>query len=410
MSWNGPGKQNNNNDGNWGNNQNQKPPELDEILRNFQDKLRKMFGGSERPPVNAKQNLFGSGIGLWLIAAILIALYVLSGIYIVEPAEVAVVKRFGEYNRTTEPGPHWLAPIIESKDIVNIQEVKTTKHGGEMITSDKNIVSVEIAVQYRIREAKDFLFNVTDPVRSLKQVSESALRTVVGQSILDEVLSTGRTVIAEEMRKIIQENLDYYQAGLEVSDLAMQQSKPPEAVKDAFDDAIKAGQDEMRLINQAEAYANKVVPIAEGRAKRILEEANAYKQRVILDAEGKTAKFAKLIPEYKMAPGVTRERMYLDAMQEVYANSSKVVVDVEGGNNLFYLPLDKLAPNTNPTISSSASKLEGRDFTGETINQALNNQEDAQGLNQDNQYQAKNNDKRPTYQDMQRYVRGGYRP
>lgn len=342
MSWNEPGsgedkgpKKNG-----WGNKEDG-PPNIDEALKQLQRKLRSFFNQKEAMS-GLNKTKSPRKFSFTFIAIIVLITYALAGIYIVDPAEEAVVLRLGKYIGTFGPGPHWIAPIIETKDIVNVQEVRTSKHGGQMLTKDENIVSAEIAVQYRVNNAKDYLFNLAQPEKSLKQVSESALRSVVGQSTLNEVLTSGRNEIGQEIKRQIQQILNNYKSGLEVSDLAMQQTKAPEEVKAAFDDAIKAQQDEERLVNEAQAYARKIVPIAEGKSKRVFEEAKAYKERVILEAQGKTAKFAAILPEYQSAPRVTRERLFIETMQEVYSNTPKILIDVSGSNNLVYLPLDKI--------------------------------------------------------------------
>ncbi len=352
MSWNEPGDRDEKNKKKdpWGRQGEGRPPNIDEVLRQLSHKIRTLLGlkegggGGFKPPTSSKT------YGAALIGAIAVVVYGLSGIYVVEPAEEAVVLRFGRYVRTEGPGPHWIAPFIESREIVNVQEVQTSKHGGAMLTKDENIVSAEIAVQYRINNARDYLFNLVQPKKSLEQVSESALRAVVGQSTLNEVLTSGRSEIGLEIRKQVQQNLNKYKSGLEISDLAMQQTKAPEEVKAAFDDAIKAQQDEERLVNEAQAYSRKIVPIAEGQVKRTLQEAGAYKAQVTLEAQGKTAKFSKVLPEYRRAPQVTRERLYIDTLQQVYSNTPKVLIDVNSGN-LIYLPLDKLLQkNTQPQL------------------------------------------------------------
>lgn len=351
----------------WGNNE-AGPPNIDEALKQIQRKLRNLFGGQESPKgpsgpngVNSNSANSGSGktISFGLIGIALFAVYVVSGIYIVGPAEEAVVLRLGRYVTTEKPGPHWIAPFIETREIVNVQEVKTLERGGPMLTKDENIVNANIAVQYRINNPKEFLFNIVNPETNLKQVADSALRAVVAQSTLNEVLTSGRGEIGAEISRQVQHMLNNYKSGIEISDLAMQQTKAPDAVKPAFDDAIKAQQDEERLVNEAQAYAHKIIPIAEGRAIRTLEEAKAYKQQVILGAEGKTEKFSKLLPEYQRAQRVTRDRMYIDTLQEVYTNTSKILVDVSGGNNLIYLPLDKIMqqPKSAP-IETPAAKDE----------------------------------------------------
>lgn len=336
MSWNESGDRDGKKKDPWNKQNEPLPPNLDELIGQLRNKWRNLFGGSAVSPQrsNKKWSLF--------IIVLLVGIYLVSGIYVVAPAEEAVIQRFGRYVRSTEPGPHWMAPLIETKQVVNVKEVGTEKYGGQMLTKDENIVSAEIAVQYRIYDPRQYLFNLVDLKSTLEQVSESAVRAVVGQSTLNEVLTSGRSEIGLEVRKQIQQYLSNYQAGIEISDLAMQQTKAPEEVKAAFDDAIKAQQDEERLVNEAEAYSRKILPLAEGRAKRTLEEAGAYREKVVLEAQGKTAKFAKILPEYQKAPQVTRERLYLDALQSIYAKTPKIVIDVAQGNNLIYLPLDKL--------------------------------------------------------------------
>lgn len=350
MSWNEPGDRDEKGKKKdpWGRQDEQAPPNIDEALRQLQQKLRSLFGGKEPPRgYSGKSTPPGSSksVSYWLLGGIALAIYVIAGIFVVEPAEEAVILRFGRYVRTEGPGPHWIAPFIETKQVLNVKEVKTSKRGGQMLTKDENIVNAEIAVQYRISNARDYLFNLVHPIKTLEQVSDSALRAVVGQSTLNEVLTSGRSEIGLEIRKQVEQNLNKYHSGLEISDLAVQQTKAPEEVKAAFDDAIKAQQDEERLVNEAEAYAHKIIPIAEGHAKRTFEEASAYQGQVILEAEGKAAKFNKILPEYQRAPQVTRDRLFIDTLQDVYANSAKVLVDVSGGNNVMYLPLDRLMKN-----------------------------------------------------------------
>jgi membrane protease subunit HflK len=324
-----------------------------------------------------------------------VAVYLLSGIYVVEPAEQAVILRLGRYITTVGPGPHWIAPILETKTILNVEEVKTTKHGGPMLTKDENIVFAEIAVQYRINNAKDYLFNLVQADKSLQQVSESALRSVVGQSTLNEVLTSGRGEIGLEIRKQIQQNLNNYESGLALSDLAMQQTKAPEEVKASFDDAIKAQQDEERLVNEAEAYSRKIIPIAEGKAKRTFEEARAYKEQVTLEAMGKTNKFLEILPQYQSAPQVTRERLYLDTMQAVYAKTPKVLVDSSAGNNLVYLPLDKLIAGNNTVAPlSKAEEAESSFVADDNSNSGMNSL-------------SRTMSRRPSYEDAQRPSRNG---
>ncbi len=398
MSWNEPGDRDDKakKKDPWGRPDEEGPPNIDEALRQLQRKLRSLFGQGDGPTTTfggTNKPATNKTFGFTLAGIVALVVYVISGIYVVEPAEEAVVLRLGKYIETVGPGPHWIAPIIETKEVLNVQEIKTTKHGGQMLTKDENIVSAEIAVQYRINDAKDYLFNLVQPEKSLQQVSESALRAVVGQSTLNEVLTSGRGEIGAEIRKQIQQNLNNYKSGLEISDLAMQQTKAPEEVKAAFDDAIKAQQDEERLVNEAQAYSRKIIPIAEGRAKRTFEEARAYKERVILEAQGKTAKFAEILPEYKRAPQVTRDRLFIDTMQDVYTNTTKVLVDVAGGNNLVYLPLDKLIAQSNTQSSTSNDEEEASSTAVDKSNQGMSSL--ARGR------------LRPTYEDAERPQRNG---
>lgn len=395
MSWNEPGNRDDKGKRKdpWGN-QDDAPPNIDEAIRQLQQKLRALFGGKgNQTQFHSKPPSPNRTVAFTLLSLVLLVGYGISGIYVVEPPEEAVVLRFGRYVRTDGPGPHWIAPVIESKKVLNVQEVKTSKRGGPMLTKDENIVNAEIAVQYRINNARDYLFNLVQADKTLEQVADSALRAVVGQSTLNEVLTSGRSEIGVEIRKQVQQNLNNYQAGLEISDLAVQQTKAPEEVKAAFDDAIKAQQDQERLVNEAQAYAYKVIPIAEGNAKRVCEEAMAYKEQIMLEAQGKTAKFARILPEYQRAPQITRERLYLDTLQDVYSNTAKVLIDSNSGNNLVYLPLDKLIDKTRPTVADTSREED----------QNINNVE----MNQRVTPLMRRSVGRPTYEDAERPMRGG---
>lgn len=343
--WNKPGGQGENPWGRKGGEQG--PPDLDQIFRQFYERLKRAAGGntgrgsSVGGEGGAEFSFFSSAI-----FAMLLLIYGLSGIYIVDPPERAVVTRFGRYVRTEGPGPHWLPPLIESKEIVNVEQVLTSDHSGLLLTKDGNIVSVGIAVQYRIGDEKEdvrsFLFNVINPVRSLKQSMESALRQVVGQSTMDEVLTLKRSEIALAMKEQIIATLKNYHTGIRVLDVVMQFAKPPEEVRAAFDEVIKALADEERLVNQARAYENEVLPRARGTAERLRNEALGYKQETILIAEGNVQRFNLVLPQYLKAPKVTQTRLYLDALEEILAKTSKVIVNAGEGNNLIYLPLDRL--------------------------------------------------------------------
>jgi len=359
MSWNDDNDRDNNGKKKknpWDRQDEQGPPNIDEALKQMQQKLASLFGGKGGGFNGKSKNYSGKSgnftSGFILIGVLALAGYGLAGLYKVQEANEAVVLRFGKFERTQGPGLHWLAPIIESKQVVNIREVRTSKRGGSMLTKDENIVNAEIAVQYRVGNAKDYLFNVVNPDKSLEQVADSSLRAVVGESTLDQVLTIGRSQIGRQIREQVQDILNNYKSGLVISDLAVQQTKAPEEVKAAFDDAIKAQQDEERLVNEAQAYSRRIVPIAEGRAKRVTQEAQAYKEKVILDAEGQTIKFNELLPIYRSAPQVTRDRMYYETLQKVYTITPKVVIDSNAGNNLMYLPLDKLITRSTAPMDS----------------------------------------------------------
>lgn len=280
-----------------------------------------------------------------LIAVIAVLAWVLSGIYIVQPAERGVVLRLGEYNATTGPGPHWYMRGLETVDKVDVDNLRTVSHRAKMLTRDENIIQVELAVQYQVRDAKEYLFKVRDPDYTLQEATESALREVVGSMSMDEFLSGGRGVIVQRTKDLTQAILDKYQAGLIIASVNLQDPQPPEEVQGAFEDAIKAQEDEVRYKNQAEAYALDILPKARGDATRKREAALAYREQVIAKAEGEASRFSQTLVEYEKAPEITRKRLYLETMEYVFANSSKVVMAVEDGNNLMYIPLDKLMEN-----------------------------------------------------------------
>ncbi len=371
MAWNEPGGSGKDPWGGPG--RDQGPPDLDEAIKKLQQRLSGVFGGGSSGGGSA-----AGGKAAGVAVLILLAVWALSGIYIVEPAERGVVTRFGAYVETTMPGPHWHFPYpIEKVEIVNVDNIRTVeigyrsggrgKAGGSvpseslMLTQDENIVDVQFAIQYRVKDPKDYLFNVRNPDATLHQVAESAIREVIGKSKMDFVLTQGRSEISDRVEQLTQEILDRYGAGLLVSSVNMQSAQPPREVKAAFDDAIKAREDEQRFKNEAEAYANDIIPKARGAAARMLEEASAYKERVVAQAEGEANRFEALLAEYKRAPEVTRERLYLESLEAVLSKTSKVMVDVDGGNSLLYLPLDrlgvggegrKLAPGMLPSMSS----------------------------------------------------------
>jgi membrane protease subunit HflK len=327
------------------------PPDLDELVNKLQRKINSFFVSKigrkriKRVPFGSKAPKILTFRSILLVLLVAIIIWIAFGIFIVSPAERVAVLRFGKYNKTVGPGPHWILRFIESRYVINVQRVSTFPYQAEMLTKDENIVSVSVAVQYRIDNVRDYLFNVVDPVVSLQQATASALRQVVGHTTLDEILTTGRELVREQMLQQLTRILDNYHSGVVVTDIALQPAKPPEAVTEAFDDVNKAREDEQRYINEAKAYQQKVVPIAEGHATRILREAEAYQKKVILQAQADTAQYLALLPQYERAPGVTRERLYLSTIEEVLRNSSKILVDVKNAN-MMYLPLDKLFSRT----------------------------------------------------------------
>ena len=345
MAWNEPGG--NGDKDPWGSNRgnrgNQGPPDLDEVFKNLQKKFGSLFGGKGGRSSGGGSGIAGGGFGISIVVAILLVFWMATGFYKVEEAERAVVLRFGEHVDTTMKGLHWHLPVpIERVEKVDVTKVYTIPLNSTMLTQDENIVDILGTVQYQIENAEKYLFNVRGPELSLAQVTESALRESIGGSKMDYVITEGRGEIAIQVRGIIQEIVNNYETGLNIFKVNIQSAKPPEAVKDAFDDVTQAREDEERFKNEAEAYRNEVLPKARGAAARMREEAEAYKNEVIARAEGEAERFEQLLKEYKKAPQITRDRLYLDMMEAVLSNSSKVMVDVEGGNNLLYLPLDKL--------------------------------------------------------------------
>ena len=342
MAWNEPGG---NDQDPWsGKGKDQGPPDLDEVVKNLQKKMGGLFGGKGGGRSGGGRG--GAGSGKLVIALIVIVALVLLGIksfYIVQPAERAVVQRLGAFHSVTTPGPHFLIPFIDTKTIINVDQVNKFGHRAQMLTKDENIVDVTLTVQFRVQDAANFLFQDADPVKTIYSAVESALREVTGKSTLDEIITQNRSAVAAMVKQNTQELLNTYKTGLVVTNVNIQDANPPEEVKEAFDDATRAMADKERVQNQADAYANDIVPRARGAAARQVEDAKAYAFKVVSEAEGETKRFLALLGEYRKAPDVTRERLYLDTMQEVLAETGKVLLDVkEGGNTLTYLPLDKL--------------------------------------------------------------------
>ena len=337
MAWNESNGGNNPRDP-WGGG-NQGPPDLDEALKKLQRQLGSLFGGGSSGGGNK------AGKPLFLVGFFaVIFVWALSGFYQVDEQERAVVLRFGKYFDTVQPGLQWNPSLVDSVIVVNTTKVRAASFREIMLTQDENIVEVKLSVQYVIDDPTKFVLEVRDPERSLQHAAQSALRHVVGDMPMDMVLTEGRAGIAIDVQERLQDYIRLYGTGIRISKVNVDESNPPSQVQAAFDDVIKAREDEERVKNEAEAYANGIVPEARGQAQRQLEEADAYRQQVIANAEGEADRFNKLLQEFKKAPAVTRERLYIDAIEDVLSNTSKVMVDVEGGNNMIYLPLDKIAP------------------------------------------------------------------
>jgi len=350
MAWNEPGKDDKDPWENKGGN-NQGPPDLDDLFKDLGNKFGGIFGGKSSGGRSGKS--FSSvGISIAIIVAVLV--YVFSGFYTIKEAEQGVVLRFGQYTGNVEPGLRWKWTFIDRVIPVDIQTTRNLPADGFMLTQDENVVSVEMQIQYRVVNARNYIFSVTNADQSLSESLDSALRYVVGHSKMDDVLTSGREIVRQAVWSELEKIIERYNLGLIVVDVNFKDARPPEEVKDAFDDAISAQEDEVRYLREAEAYARGIEPIARGRVKRMEQEALAYKQQVVLDAEGDVAKFNKLLPEYQAAPIVTRERMYLATMEKVYANTSKVMVDVDGGNNMMYLPLDKIMQQQSSTVGNTS--------------------------------------------------------
>ncbi len=352
MAWNEPGGGSNKPKDPWGGGD-QGPPDLDEALKKLQEKLSGLFGGKGR---SGGGSVF-SGALIVAIAAGAMLVWAVMGFYQVDQQERAVVLRFGKYYDTAQPGLQWNPPLIDQVITVNTTKVRSARMSEIMLTQDENIVEVKLSVQYTIDDPAKFVLKVRDPEQSLQHATQSALRHVVGGTDMDSVLTSGRAKIAVEVSTRLQEYLDLYETGIRVSKVNVDESRPPTQVQGAFDDVIKAREDEERVKNEAQAYANGIIPEARGAAKRQLEEALAYKAEVVANAQGEAERFNKLLAEYNKAPGVTRERLYLDAIQQVYSNTNKVMVDIESGNNMLYIPLDKMASQSSSRASGGSVSM-----------------------------------------------------
>ncbi len=347
----------------------QGPPDLDAVLSQLLQRIRKLFdqrsGGQGGGKDGGKGGLdWANGKLIAVGLAVVVVVWAMLGVYQVNEQERALILRFGKYHRIVTPGLHWLPPLVEAKGIVNVTQVYTWTHHATMLTEDANIVDVRISVQYRIDDPKNFLLSINDPLRTMQLSAESALRHVVGGTVMDSIITVGREEAAVAVKARLQEYLDRYRTGIMVSQVNIADAQAPQQVREAFDDVIKAKEDKERFVNEALGYSNGIIPEARGRALRVREEALGYKEQVIANAQGEAKRFLQQLNAYRQAPRVTRERLYLETMQEVFQRVSKIVVDVKGSNSLLYLPLDKLV-SSRPEDSGPLGS--GRGGQGGTV-------------------------------------------
>ena len=372
MAWNEPGGDKDP----WGKPGDQGPPDLDEAFKKFQGQFSGIFGGRGKSGGTGERKKGGGKSSLSYLLIFLLIAYGVWGLYQVDEQERGVVFRFGAVkDDVVMPGLHWNPPIVDSVEKVNVTRVNSHQHRGLMLTEDENIVDVSLTVQYVVNDPIGYLVNVRRPVRSIDHATESALRHVVGSSKMDAVITSGRAAIAAEIQSRLQSYLDTYGTGILVSKVNIDESAPPNQVREAFNDVQKAQEDEQRIINEANAYAESVIPQARGEAQKIIEQANAYRDRVIARSTGEAERFEKLLTEYKLAEEVTRARLYIDAMESVLSNSSKIMIDVEGGNNLMYLPLDRLSRpmSLSGDVGGQGSVSDIADSVMREINNRINN-------------------------------------
>ena len=380
MAWNEPGGGGQGDKDPWGNRDQDGPPDLDEAFRKLQANLSQMFGGGSRSGPSGgggSQPISMAMIGLILL--VLAVIYGVMGVYTVDQQERGVVLRFGEkLDEVVLPGLHWNPPLIDRVMVENVTAVRSSSHDSEMLTEDENIVKVKMTVQYVIGDIAAYLLQVREPDKSLYQATESALRHVVGSTEMHEVLTEGRAEVAIAVKDRIQTYMINYGTGINVTQVNIEETAPPDAVRAAFDDVIKAREDEVRLRNEADAYANQVVPEARGQGQRYTEEAEGYKERVVAQSRGEAERFNKLYTEYRLAPEVTKARMYIDTLESVMSNSTKVMIDVEGGNNILYLPLDKILEQNKANIASSGRSSDinsGANYANNTETNTSNRRE-----------------------------------
>ncbi|MFZ6644248.1 FtsH protease activity modulator HflK [Undibacterium sp. TJN25] len=342
------------------------PPDLEQLWRDFNQRLNRLFGkkgngGDGGGGGGFTPDAAGAKLGLGVIVAVLAFIWMVSGFFIVQEGQTAVITTFGKYSHSTVAGFNWRWPYpIQGHEIVNVSQVRTVEVGYRsnvknkqpkealMLTDDENIIDIQFAVQYTLKSAAEWLYNTRDPEEAMRQVAETSIREIVGKSKMDFVLYEGREKVALDVQTLMQQILDRYKAGVQVTNVTMQGVQPPEQVQASFDDAVKAGQDRERQKNEGQAYANDVIPRARGEASRLLQDSEGYKSRVVANAEGNAERFKQVLTEYQKAPAVTRDRMYIDAMQQIFSNTTKLMVDTKNANNMIYLPLDKLISQSDP--------------------------------------------------------------
>ncbi|MCD6009966.1 FtsH protease activity modulator HflK [Halomonas sp. IOP_31] len=369
--WSGGGRRGGGNGG--GGNNNQGPPDLDEALKKFQDKLNRMLGGRGKRGGGGGNGGGGGKRSVFalpgLLAIIVLAIWAASGFYLVDQSERGVVLRFGKFEQIVNPGLQWNPPIIDDVRMVNVTGVRSVSQTKSMLTRDENIVKVDISAQYQVADPRDYVLNVRTPDLSIENALDSALRQVVGGTDMDEILTSGRALLADTVSTRLQAYLDSYGLGVGILAINIESTSAPDAVQDAFDDVIKAREDRQRLINDAIGYANAIIPEAQGQAQRLIEQAQGYRESVVAKAQGESNRFNSLLTEYRQAPQVMRDRMYLDTMTEVLSTTSKVLIDINKSSPLMVLPLDKL----NRGNASGADSQQDVNITPSLIEQLRNN-------------------------------------
>jgi membrane protease subunit HflK len=353
----GRGSQNNNQDGK---KPNEGPPDIEQLWRDFNQRITKLLGGNGAGDGGGGGGSFtpdaaGAKVAVAVVLAVIAFIWGVSGFFIVQEGQTAVITTFGKYSHSTTAGFNWRWPApIQGHEIVNVSQVRTVEIGYRsnvknkqpkealMLTDDENIIDIQFAVQYKLKDAAQWLYNNRDQEEMIRQVAETAIREIVGKSKMDFVLYEGREKVALDVNSLMQQVLERYKAGVQITNVTMQAVQPPEQVQAAFDDAVKAGQDKERQKNEGQAYANDVIPKARGEASRLLQESEAYKARIVANSEGNAGRFKQVLAEYQKAPAVTRDRMYLETMQQIFSSTTKMMVDTKNGNNMIYLPLDKI--------------------------------------------------------------------